>query len=181
MAERFTVSARIAPRGSTYRQRKGDNPMATKTKAALKAAAPTTPIPAGVKYRCVMQQVVADVAAKEQWFTRAFVTRRAAGKGLTNVLAATREDLAAARTFFEAALPNLSGKAKQEVSKTLNKGWIDPALLVVYGEVTPKVAVANPATEPKAARTRSQNPRVLANRMVTARAKAIADRSQADA
>jgi hypothetical protein len=49
---------------------------------------------------------------------------------------------------------------------------------------TPKTAVAVKAAVPVApAKTRkvSQNPRVLANRMVMARARIIADRSQADA
>ena len=150
------------------------------TKAAPKVAAPTTPTQ---KYRTCVQPVVAAGAAKEDWYKRAFVTQRIVGKGVTNVLAATEADLTAAKAFFEAALPTLTGKAKQEVGNTLNKGWIDPAFLTVYGgEVTPKVvAVAKPAkvaTEPKAARKPSQNPRVLANRMVMARAKAIADRSQ---
>jgi hypothetical protein len=149
--------------------------MATKVKAAPKAAAATPT----QKYRTCMQPVVADVAAKEDWYKRSFVTQRTVGKGVTNVLAATETDLTLAKAFFEAALPTLSGKAKQEVLNTLNKGWIDPAFLTVYREVTSKVAVAKPVvTEPKAARKPSQNPRVLANRMVIARAKAIADRSQ---
>ena len=89
---------------------------ATQTEGATKAAGTTTKAAtSGVKYRCIMQQVVADVAAKQPWFKAAFVTQRPAGRGTTNVLAATEADLTAAREFFAVVLPNLSGKAKQEV------------------------------------------------------------------
>ena len=70
---------------------------ATQTEGATKAAGTTTKAAtSGVKYRCIMQQVVADVAAKQPWFKAAFVTQRPAGRGTTNVLAATEADLMAA-------------------------------------------------------------------------------------
>jgi hypothetical protein len=145
--------------------------MATKTQAPTKTA-PTQ----AVKYCTAMQQATADLCMKETFFKALFVKQLRTGRGVTNKLVGTKEEFDAAVAFLTEKLPTLEGAVKTQVATGLAKGWYDASRLPVYTDAPAMAAVA--VTEPKAARKPSQNPRVLANRMVMARAKAIADRSQ---